>query len=563
MTRTRRRRRFGLTTAAVAAVAVVAVVMLTSHVAVLRDSAASLEHQPPRFASPELLPTCGAGLFVVHWTHVPKAGGTAFAEIAKRVACAKNKELFKGVVNPCCLKRLCLKDGRCDTTYAGGCPLVQNVGLHSFNAARVHDVPCEGCGRRWFDVTASKGLLAHVFRRPPTPEVREEELRFLKQRQKKKKNVTLPSMDFEVASHTLWPIPQRAAFFARAGIPLRDVEAHLKEPKFQKAAGDLVGAARRAAHSAVADTCLPATPNVSLPPADVERRRRLLGSQQCEGTASMTVIRHPFTRAASAFFYRGHSPNYDVFDLRPGLWLPPHVQRANVTLREYLGLPEYRNVLTKLFGDDTACNAAKARGCRHRKTHGFQTCRCAVFGGCFAYRNASLSETHLTAAMAILEKHAFVGLQEAPISSALLAARIFGLDDSEVQVNATRLSATMLTKCSPAKVVRHDPDACREAMLQNNFDVLVYEHVHRRFCDDLRLHDLRNLPDVIAELHRNRLCRQDVVFSNPDHVCGVLETNASFTYLDDLRTKCKRATGPEWWLHRFGFHANLTTHRRR
>ncbi|KAH8065590.1 acid phosphatase [Aureococcus anophagefferens] len=33
---------------------------------------------------------CSASLFAVHWTHVPKAGGTAMASLARRVACKKN-----------------------------------------------------------------------------------------------------------------------------------------------------------------------------------------------------------------------------------------------------------------------------------------------------------------------------------------------------------------------------------------------------------------------------------------------------------------------------------------
>jgi hypothetical protein len=34
----------------------------------------------------------------------------------------------------------------------------------------------------------------------------------------------------------------------------------------------------------------------------------------------MTLLRNPFTRAASAFFYRGHNPNSDGFGVRRGVF---------------------------------------------------------------------------------------------------------------------------------------------------------------------------------------------------------------------------------------------------
>ena len=51
---------------------------------------------------------CENDVFVVHWTHVPKAGGTAFASLAKKVACAKNPAFKKS--NPCCVPNVCVAD---------------------------------------------------------------------------------------------------------------------------------------------------------------------------------------------------------------------------------------------------------------------------------------------------------------------------------------------------------------------------------------------------------------------------------------------------------------------
>ena len=68
------------------------------------------------------------------------------------------------------------------------------------------------------------------------------------------------------------------------------------------------------------------------------------------GANSMTMLRQPFVRAVSAFFYRGHSPNYDAYKLRPGLWIHPNdrskypnaIGRKRWTFKEFLGLDEYR-----------------------------------------------------------------------------------------------------------------------------------------------------------------------------------------------------------------------------
>ena len=44
---------------------------------------------------------CADDVFIVHWTHVPKAGGTAFAGMAKKISCARNPAIASS--NPCLL----------------------------------------------------------------------------------------------------------------------------------------------------------------------------------------------------------------------------------------------------------------------------------------------------------------------------------------------------------------------------------------------------------------------------------------------------------------------------
>lgn len=105
---------------------------------------------------------CHNNVFIVHWTHVPKAGGTAFASLAKRTACAKNPELAAS--NPCCVRDVCVAEGSCHST-ASTCPFVQGIGKHTSNMGRLDVVPC--CGREWYLSTVTS-FLRYALRPAPT-----------------------------------------------------------------------------------------------------------------------------------------------------------------------------------------------------------------------------------------------------------------------------------------------------------------------------------------------------------------------------------------------------------
>ena len=221
----------------------------------------------------------------------------------------------------------------------------------------------------------------------------------------------------------------------------------------------------------------------------------------------------------------------------------PWIKRADVNLREYLGLPEYANVLTKMFGascpQDARCQSSPS-------------CGCSLTAKCHAYRNASLSSTHADAALANLEKHRAFGLQEAFNSSVLLAARAFAVTVGEADFAPERPSASLVQRCSPARVMRNDPDACRAAFRGHAWDAVVFERAHRAFCARLDAAGLRDHPAVAPELHGADLCAA-TDHSNPDHVCGKLETPAHLARLAALRAPCRKDGA--WWLAKHGFFA--------
>mmetsp|Transcript_9661 Transcript_9661/g.29300 ORF Transcript_9661/g.29300 Transcript_9661/m.29300 type:complete len:258 (-) Transcript_9661:2603-3376(-) len=102
-------------------------------------------------------------LFVAHWSHVPKAGGTAFADLAKRIVCAKNARFGPGEttmgfekLNPCCVPNFCADARTCMAT-ATTCPLVLGIGRHETSMSRLVDIPC--CAQEWYSGTVASFLM--------------------------------------------------------------------------------------------------------------------------------------------------------------------------------------------------------------------------------------------------------------------------------------------------------------------------------------------------------------------------------------------------------------------
>ena len=112
---------------------------------------------------------CADALFVAHWTHVPKAGGTALAGLARRIACAKNPQIKH--LNPCCIQDFCADHRTCEAT-ATTCPLVLGIGRHETAMSRLVDVPC--CAREWYLATVASFMRYTLkLSKPPGPHTNE------------------------------------------------------------------------------------------------------------------------------------------------------------------------------------------------------------------------------------------------------------------------------------------------------------------------------------------------------------------------------------------------------
>jgi len=128
-------------------------------------------------------------LKILHWVHVPKAGGTAITSLLKKVVCQINPSIRE--TNPCCRKQLCLHSNACHAAV-GGCPLVTAIGRHATNMAVATSVPCCSSDLA-MGITASFTYFALA------------------------NSKTLISDESGQASLSIWPLADRVAFLLSTG----------------------------------------------------------------------------------------------------------------------------------------------------------------------------------------------------------------------------------------------------------------------------------------------------------------------------------------------------------
>ncbi|KAH8053731.1 acid phosphatase [Aureococcus anophagefferens] len=487
------------------------------------------------------------------------------ASLARRVACKKNPALATWVppggadpvhLNPCCVPRLCVSDLTCDAS-SSTCPFVTGIGRHTSSMAELVDMPC--CAREWFAKTRTS-----FFRSALRPPMSDEEMRRRSYARVNGKwarvdrygNATAASgisgVLNRMRSYDVWPLESRVAFFARVAVPLDMIEKRIRDvgvrgddreaqrrlimlARRESVEKDMtekspehtgfgneggwsafgernqraeLGFCHRASHAIWAGAVAEQVHDWTDAPdgmdlATAARERPCCGLRQ-PGDSSMTLLRNPFTRAASAYFYRGHSPNHDIYGLRPGLWATSSERRGtkkfkHYSFREFAEAEEYRDIATKMFGDPTGCD--KARRCRGRSN-------CVVLTACHGYRNASsyLGPAHVDAAFRALRRHAFFGLLEAYNSSVRLALREFDVAPASKDRDfmASRSSGSLKQQCSGAKALRVNATVCRGYFDLNRNDFALARPP--QFCGRLDANDLMGHPNVREELGRARLC---------------------------------------------------------
>ena len=551
--------------------------------------------------------SCDEALFVAHWTHVPKAGGTALAALAKRIACAKTPKIAH--LNPCCIQDFCADLRTCEAT-ATTCPLVLGIGRHETAMSRLIDIPC--CAREWYLATVNAFMrYALKLSRLPGPHT-EAQLRkvgIVPQGALSQPDVGFASsikgrnhgMSWDrraLRGHCTWPLETRIRFFAETGVPRGLIKFHIDKvfkhdavtrerynqiaKAAEKDALGRIGRAgameecHRAAHgtwSQIASKCQPISDHkFARKTALLRQAAPRLGVHDHAAAAlpaggvGLFLPRcalSPLQRrgASMASWWRefrcftGHNPNADfIYHLRPEFYgrRGPGKNKP-YSFYEFVGYPEYANILTKLFGDFTC---PKARTCLlhtasteiRPKGKQFwmnpQLRGCGLLNVCHAYRNVTgLGEAHVTKAKAALDVHAFIGLTEAYDSSVKLALHTFGLEALPDGSDFAKIRVKRPKACGGAPSLTRDPRACRAAFAANAFDHAIYEHAHRIFCARLTDAGLRGDAAVERELTAASLCGS-LDFADVEAVCGRLETPAALELRAANMARCssKRPT---------------------
>eukprot|EP00597_Dinobryon_sp_UTEXLB2267_P012007 CAMPEP_0170123592 /NCGR_PEP_ID=MMETSP0020_2-20130122/17581_1 /TAXON_ID=98059 /ORGANISM="Dinobryon sp., Strain UTEXLB2267" /LENGTH=250 /DNA_ID=CAMNT_0010355179 /DNA_START=48 /DNA_END=800 /DNA_ORIENTATION=- len=182
--------------------------------------------------------------------------------------------------------------------------------------------------------------------------------------------------------------------------------------------------------------------------------------------ASITLMRDPLARILSAFFYRGHSPNLDFFQVRPYFKDIADGKLPKVTFEEYMDMHEYHNIITRMLGADS-----------------------------FPYRNITVTDEIYDSAVEALNHIFFVGLQEEfEVSSELLLREM----DVEMVVNVTKERDQSNEKSSQLKAKLKANKSLMQRLKEiNHYDVALYELAVKRFCSTLKRY-----PDLVAKVKK-------------------------------------------------------------
>lgn len=179
---------------------------------------------------------------------------------------------------------------------------------------------------------------------------------------------------------------------------------------------------------------------------------------------SLILARDPLSRIMSAWFYPGHSPNNDFYKVRPWFSDIKKGRRPKVTFEEYLGMPEYHNIQTRMLGADS-----------------------------FPYRNVTVTEAVYARAVTALDRMFYVGLHEEYVVSVEAMLREFRLNMTYT-LERTRRSHGAKEK---ARIVAN-VTLMRRMEDINRYDMRLYDYMTRQWCDALARH-----PDLLARVQEN------------------------------------------------------------
>ena len=235
---------------------------------------------------------------------------------------------------------------------------------------------------------------------------------------------------------------------------------------------------------------------------------------------SLTILRSSLSRVVSSWHYRCHNPNFDCFKLLPTLrtwkmhlaWVdkgkmtPPGVK--NYTFNEFLEIPMYHNIATRMFAWDVMPYGGKVGGAQAKPEDPVSI-------------GVALGKADLKKASALLQQFAWVGLMELMGTSMVLLSAKLGqpLERSDfLRMRSSHSSAyegfvrTLrparhdgAVKASVAGTLAHSESRTRRILAVNALDESLWAENRARQCRDLASLGLLAHPVVLRDLELSGL----------------------------------------------------------
>ena len=171
---------------------------------------------------------------------------------------------------------------------------------------------------------------------------------------------------------------------------------------------------------------------------------------------SITIMREPMSRLLSAWFYRGHSPNLDFFQVRPEFKEIKLGKRPRATFDEYLDMPEYNNIQTRMLGANS-----------------------------FPYKNITVTQALFDTAVDALDNMYFVGIQEVYDLSVKVMLRELNFKGT-LEVVKERDQASNKKMKREKESIRNNATLVSKIRDVNEWDRKLYLVAVKKFCDTAR-----------------------------------------------------------------------------
>lgn len=160
---------------------------------------------------------------------------------------------------------------------------------------------------------------------------------------------------------------------------------------------------------------------------------------------SIAVLREPTSRLLSAFYYRGHSPNNDFFQVRPYFKDIRDGKLPKVMFPEYIEMPEYQNIITRMFGADS-----------------------------FPYKNVTITDKVFEAAVDALDHMFFIAIQEVYDISVKVMLREFNMTHLDIPIEKERDQSVSKKVTEEKMAIKSNATLMSRVRENNKYDVRLY-----------------------------------------------------------------------------------------